>query len=65
MSSEPTMSTPAILLSAFILAVAALLFFIWSQRAGLLKRDPEGARVIFASGEIRAFEDPYATARTR
>jgi cytochrome c oxidase cbb3-type subunit I len=59
------MSTLAILLSAFILSVVALLFFIWSQRAGLLERNPEGAKVIFASGEIGTVEDPSATASAR
>ncbi len=55
------MSTLAILLSAFILSVVALLFFIWSQRAGLFQRNTEGAAVIFASGEIGTVEDPSAS----
>jgi cytochrome c oxidase cbb3-type subunit 1 len=55
------MSTLAILLSAFILSVVALLFFIWSQRAGLFERNTEGAAVIFASGEIGTVEDPSAS----
>ena len=57
------MSTLAILLSAFILSVVALLFFIWSQRAGLFERSAEGANVIFASGEIGTVEDPSASAK--
>ena len=48
------MSTVAILLSAFLLSVIALGFFIWSQRAGLLDRNSNGAEVIFATGEIRS-----------
>ena len=55
------MSTLAILLSAFILSVFSLLFFIWSQRAGLFDRNTEGAAVIFASGEIGTVEDPSAS----
>jgi cytochrome c oxidase cbb3-type subunit I len=55
------MSTLAILLSAFILSVVALLFFIWSQRAGLFERSTEGAKVIFATGEIGNVEDPSAS----
>jgi cytochrome c oxidase cbb3-type subunit I len=55
------MSTVAILLSAFILSVVALLVFIWSQRAGLFERGTEGAKVIFATGEIGSVEDPSAS----
>jgi cytochrome c oxidase cbb3-type subunit 1 len=55
------MSTLAILLSAFILSLVALLFFIWSQRRGLLDRSGEGAQVIFATGEIGSVEEPSAS----
>jgi cytochrome c oxidase cbb3-type subunit 1 len=55
------MSTLAILLSAFILSLVALLFFIWSQRSGLLDRSSEGAEVIFATGEIGSVEEPSAS----
>jgi len=55
------MSTLSILLSAFILSVVALLFFIWSQRSGLFDRSSEGAQVIFATGEIGSAEEPSAS----
>jgi cytochrome c oxidase cbb3-type subunit 1 len=55
------MSTITILLSAFVLSVAALLAFIWSQRRGLLDANPHGARVIFAPGEVGRAEEPAAT----
>ena len=58
------MSTLAILLSAFVLCVVALLVFIWSQRSGLFERSPKGAEVIFARGEIGHVE-PAATPRER
>jgi cytochrome c oxidase cbb3-type subunit I len=54
------MNTVAILLSAFILSVVALLFFIWTQRRGLLDDNAEGARVIFSAGEEGRVEDPSA-----
>lgn len=56
------MNTLAILLSAFILSVVALTFFIWSQRSGIFDRSTEGANVIFASGEIGLVEEPSASA---
>jgi cytochrome c oxidase cbb3-type subunit 1 len=59
------MSTLAILLSAFILSLVALLFFIWSQRSGLLDRSSAGAEVIFASGEIGSVEEPSASPKAK
>ncbi len=56
------MSTVALLMSAFVLSMTGLGFFIWSQRAGLLSRDPAGAEVIFAAGEIGSIEDPASFA---
>lgn len=55
------MSLVPILLSAFVLSVVALLAFIWSQRRGLLDTQSDGARVIFAPGEIGRAEEPAAT----
>lgn len=54
------MSTLALLMSAFVLSVVALLVFIWSQRRGLLDDSPAGARVIFETGEVGRVEDPAA-----
>lgn len=54
------MSTVAILLSAFVLSIAALSVFIWTQRKGLLEPNAKGAEVIFAPGEIGSPEDPAA-----
>ncbi|RTL21905.1 MAG: hypothetical protein EKK52_07725 [Burkholderiales bacterium] len=54
------MSTIAILMSAFILSVVALLVFIWSQRSGMLTKNSKAAEVIFAPGEIGSGEDPAA-----
>ena len=59
------MSTLAILLSAFVLSVAALLIFIWSQRNGLLDRSAKAAEVIFAPGEIGRVEEPSVSAEVR
>ncbi len=59
------MNTVAILLSAFVLSFVALLFFIWTQRAGLLDRRGRGAAVIFAPHEIGQVEDPAAAAGER
>ena len=46
------MNTTTLLLSSFLLAVTALLAFIWSLRKGLADPDPDAARVIFEPGEI-------------
>ena len=59
------MSTLAILLSAFVLSVVALLVFIWSQRSGLFERSAQGAEVIFAPGEIGRVEEPSVSAAVR
>jgi cytochrome c oxidase cbb3-type subunit I len=53
-------STVAILLSAFILSVVALLIFIWTQRSGMFEANAKAAEVIFAPGEIGTSEDPAA-----
>ena len=42
------MHTLAILLSAFVLSVVALLVFIWTQRSGLFDRNPVDSAVLFA-----------------
>jgi cytochrome c oxidase cbb3-type subunit 1 len=52
------MNAVPLLLSAFVLSVAALLIFIWSQRRGLLDSDSSSAEVIFATGEMGTAEDP-------
>jgi cytochrome c oxidase cbb3-type subunit 1 len=54
------MSTVSILLSTFVLSVAALLVFIWSQRSRMFERGASGSEVIFAPGEIGQAEDPAA-----
>jgi cytochrome c oxidase cbb3-type subunit I len=59
------LSTLAILLSAFVLSVVALLVFIWSQRSGLFERSAQGAEVIFAPGEIGRVEEPSVSATVR
>jgi cytochrome c oxidase cbb3-type subunit I len=51
----------AILLSAFVLSVVALLAFIWAQRSQLLESSSAGADVIFAPGEIGHAEEPAAS----
>lgn len=56
------MNTVSILLSAFVLSVVALMFFVWSQRRGLLDDNPEAARVIFQPAEEGRIEDPAASA---
>ena len=45
---QRAVNTLQILLSAFVLPVAALLLFIWTQRRGLFA-NPDGANVIFAA----------------
>ncbi|MDO9404862.1 MAG: cbb3-type cytochrome c oxidase subunit I [Polaromonas sp.] len=52
------MDTVAVLMSAFVLSVCALFFFIWSQRRTLFDAAAGGAQVIFAEGEIGIAEDP-------
>lgn len=59
------MDTVAILASAFILSVVALLFFIWSQRKSLLDPSAAGAEVIFMPGEVGVVEDPAATVKAK
>lgn len=56
------MSTVSILLSAFVLSVVALFFFIWSLRSGLFDKSVASSEVIFATGEIGTVEDPSASA---
>lgn len=55
------MNTVSILLSAFVLSIVALMFFVWSQRRGLLDDNPDAARVIFQPGEVGRAEDPAAS----
>lgn len=55
------MNTVALLMSAFVLSIVGLGFFIWSQRAGLLSKDAAAAEVIFATREIGVIEDPAAS----
>ncbi len=57
---ENALSTVAILLSAFVLSVTALLVFIWSQRSSMFDKSAKAAEVIFAPGEIGTREDPAA-----
>ena len=52
-----------ILLSAFVLSVAALGFFIWSMRRGDFDATSRGATVIFAPQELGHPEDPSRVAR--
>ncbi|QET01589.1 hypothetical protein FOB72_05730 [Cupriavidus pauculus] len=54
------MNTIAILLSAFLLSVFALLAFIWAMQRGLFDTSPDAARVIFSEGETGHPEDPSA-----
>src|SRR5262245_43834600 len=54
----PVMDGITMLLSAFVLSVAALAFFIWSMRRGGLDSDPRGAKVIFEPSEVGHPEDP-------
>ncbi len=56
------MDIPTLLLSSFVIAVSALLFFIWSLRKGVLDPDPAAAKVIFSKGEIGRVEEPAVTA---
>lgn len=55
------MDPVTILLSAFILSVVALAFFIWSMRQGLFEREAEGAEVIFEPAELGRVDDPAAS----
>lgn len=59
------MNTLAILLSAFVLSIVALLAFIWSQRRGLFDRSARAAEVIFAAGEVGHIDEPAATSNAR
>jgi cytochrome c oxidase cbb3-type subunit I len=55
------MNAVVILMASFVMSVAALMFFIWSLRKGLMDPDPAAAKVIFYPGEIGRSEDPGAT----
>ncbi|MBC3861522.1 cbb3-type cytochrome c oxidase subunit I [Undibacterium jejuense] len=59
------MNTMAILLSAFVIAVIGLMFFIWTQRRELISTNREAAESIFGAGEIGAIEDPASTRTSR
>jgi cytochrome c oxidase cbb3-type subunit 1 len=50
-----------ILMSAFIIAVSALMFFIWSQRRNVSSGGSGAAQMIFAPGEIGTVEEPAAS----
>src|SRR5262245_47737284 len=54
----PVMDGITMLLSAFVLSVAALGFFIWSMRRGGFDSSPRGATVIFEQSELGHPEDP-------
>jgi len=65
-TSEPrTMDPIIILLSAFLLSVAALAVYIRSMQAGTAGTDESGANVIFARGEGGHVDDPAATPASR
>ena len=49
------------LLSAFVLSLLGLVFFMWSMRKGLFLENPRAAGVIFAPGEIGVANDPALT----
>jgi len=55
------MDTVSLLLSAFILSVTGLFFFIWSLRKRMFDPKAEGANVIFSTGEIGRGEEPAAS----
>lgn len=55
------MSTLVILLSAFVLSVAALLAFVWTQRRALPESAIDPAGVIFSANEIGRIEEPAAS----
>ncbi|WP_018151436.1 cbb3-type cytochrome c oxidase subunit I [Leeia oryzae] len=59
------MNVLAILLSAFIIAIIGLMFFIWSQRKSLVDGGDAAARVIFGADEVGTIEDPSATPANR
>lgn len=58
------MDIASLLLSAFIISVTGLFFFIWSLRKGLLDPDPAAAKVIFSKDEIGHVDDPAVDAST-
>src|SRR5262245_57716453 len=62
---ESTLNTVAVLLSAFVISVAALMFFIWTQRKGIFDGNQKAAEVIFATGEVGTVEDPAASRSSR
>ena len=52
------MNTLSILMSAFVLSLVGLGFFIWSQRSRLLSRTADGGEAIFARGARLDTEKP-------
>ena len=54
-----------ILLSAFVISLVALAFFIVAMIKGWFDPDARGAEVIFAHGEIGRTEDPAASVASR
>jgi cytochrome c oxidase cbb3-type subunit I len=59
------MNTVSILLASFVLSIAALMFFIWSLRKGLMDSDPAAAKVIFYPDELGQTEDRDPSSTTR
>src|SRR5258708_35419840 len=53
--------TVSLLLSTFLLSVAALFAFIWSMAKGLFGDGTAAATQIFAPNELGTVEDPAAT----
>src|SRR5258708_36736746 len=53
--------TVSLLLSTFLLSVAALFAFIWSMSKGLFGDGTAAATQIFAPNELGTVEDPAAT----
>jgi cytochrome c oxidase cbb3-type subunit 1 len=54
--------TVIILLSTFVLSLAALFIFVWSMSKGLFGDGTLAATEIFAPNELGTVEDPAATA---
>ncbi|HEY9102842.1 cbb3-type cytochrome c oxidase subunit I [Chitinimonas sp.] len=59
------MNVLAILLSAFVVAIIGLMFYIWSQRKSLLDGGQQAARVIFEDGGVGTIEEPALTPAAR
>ncbi|GGP24190.1 cbb3-type cytochrome c oxidase subunit I [Silvimonas amylolytica] len=59
------MNALGMLLSAFVIAILGLMFFIWSNGRSLLTGGEEAASEIFSEGEVGLVEDPAGTATSR